>query len=93
MASKKSLEAAAATSGMFTAAAKETKQAAGEKKRELQTFSVRIDSDLIKKWKTYTTVEKYGEMGKLTEAALTEYMNRHKLTGDKLKKYETLIEL
>ena len=44
-------------------------------------------------WKTYTAIEKYGETGKLTEAALTEYMEKHKLTGDKLKKFNTLMEL
>lgn len=123
MASKKALEAAAATSGMFTEAEKpkrgrKTKtvfeqaqeeakntpkvkvklvdeQAApiAEPKRDLQTFSVKIDSEVLKKWRYYTTIEKYGETGKLTEAALSEYMNRHKLTQEQQAKFDTLMGL
>lgn len=103
MAGKKKLETAAQTEALFKTATdepkkgkkkqEETEQAAGEQKRDLQTFSVKIDSDVLKRWRTYTTIEKYGETGKLTEAALVEYMNRHKLTGDKLTKFETLIGL
>ena len=101
MASKKALEAAAATSGMFTEAEKPKKgrkpkaeeQAAPEPKRDLQTFSVKIDSEVLKKWRYYTTIEKYGETGKLTEAALSEYMNRHKLTEEQQAKLDTLMGL
>ena len=94
MASKRSLEAAAATSGMFTEAKetgkKESRQQAPEPKRETATFSVKIDTEVLKKWRVYASIDGYGDKGKLTEAALNEYMNRHKLTGDKLKKFETL---
>ena len=96
MAGKKKLETAAATESLFKTATetpKKKKQEEPEQKRELQTFSVKIDSDVLKRWRTYTTIEKYGETGKLTEAALVEYMNRHKLTVDKLTKFETLIGL
>lgn len=107
MAVKRKLETAVATESLFRTATdeapkkgrkpkqEEPEQAAGttEPKRDLQTFSVKIDSDVLKRWRTYTTIEKYGETGKLTEAALVEYMNRHKLTGDKLTKFETLIGL
>ena len=97
--------AQAATEGMFTnTPTKSTKagkthkaavkEGSGQQaKRDLVTYSVRIDMDVMKAWKTYTAIEKYGETGKLTEAALTEYMEKHKLTGDKLKKFNTLMEL
>lgn len=115
MASKRSLEAAAATAGLFTQVeddkpkAKrgrpkkvqpqpEPKQtqpkpetAAGvDHRRETVTFSAKIDSEVSKKWRTYTTIDKYGDTGKLTEAALMEYMNRHKLTPEQQKKYDIL---
>ena len=100
MATKKSLQAAAATSGMFTAAKEEPKQAKPKKatrqqatpepNRTKETFSVKIDSEVLKKWRVYTSIDGYGDKGRLTEAAILEYMNRHKLTGAKLKKYETL---
>ena len=119
MASKRSLEAAAATAGLFTQATEADKpkakrgrppkakqaeaptptakadkvnKAAGdpEHKRELVTFSAKIDSEVSKHWRTYTTVGKYGDMGRLTEAALTEYMNRHKLPPELQKKFDIL---
>lgn len=123
MASKRSLEAAAATAGLFTQAteaeekpkakrgrppkAKPTptptetpktekaSKAAGdpEHKRELVTFSAKIDSEVSKQWRTYTTVGKYGDTGRLTEAALTEYMNRHKLPPELQKKFDILCDL
>lgn len=105
MATKKSLEAAAATSGMFTAAteqetpkqgrAKKTQgqQAATDPKRETATFSVKIDTEVLKKWRIYASIDGYGDKGKLTEAALTEYMNRHKLTQEQQKKFDTLMEV
>jgi uncharacterized protein (DUF4415 family) len=107
MATKKSLQAAAATSGMFTAAKEEPKQAKPKKatrqqaqtvtepepKRTKETFSVKIDSEVLKKWRVYTSIDGYGDKGRLTEAAILEYMNRHKLTGDKLKKFETLTSI
>lgn len=112
MASKKSLQAAAATSGMFIQAKeqskpvkgtkapkkeaeapkKETKQAA-EPKRETATFSVKIDSEVLKKWRIYTSMDGYGDKGRLTEAAISEYMNRHKLSQDQQKRFEALAEL
>jgi uncharacterized protein (DUF4415 family) len=99
MASKKSLEAAAATSGMFTKATAAPKKGSSkqapepEPKRETATFSVKIDTEVLKKWRVYTSIDGYGDKGKLTEAAISEYMNRHKLTGDKLKKFEALISI
>lgn len=102
MASKKSLEAAAATAGMFTEAKeqekpktkKETRQQANpEPKRETATFSVKIDTDVLKRWRVYASIDGYGDKGKLTEAALNEYMNRHKLTPEQQKKFDTLIGL
>ena len=126
MASKRSLEAAAATAGLFTqveddkpkakakrgrpkkvqpqpqhtpqtkpktkpnTAAGMTNAKTPESKRETVTFSAKIDSEVSKKWRTYTTIDKYGDTGKLTEAALLEYMNRHKLTPEQQKKYDIL---
>jgi hypothetical protein len=54
---------------------------------------VKIDSEVLKKWRVYTSIDGYGDKGRLTEAAILEYMNRHKLTGDKLKKFETLTSI
>ena len=102
MASKKSLQAAAATAGMFTEATeqekpkpkKETRQQANpEPKRETATFSVKIDSDVLKKWRIYASMDGYGDKGKLTEAAIVEYMNRHKLTPEKQAKLDALMEI
>lgn len=99
MATKKSLEAAAATAGMFTEAKEPEKPKAKkekvkpEPKRETATFSVKIDSDVLKRWRVYASMDGYGDKGKLTEAALSEYMNRHKLTPEQQKKFNTLIGL
>lgn len=101
MASKKSLEAAAATSGMFSAAKEEPAEKKTEQqlkpetvvKRETATFSVKIDTDVLKKWRIYASLDGYGDKGRLTEAALIEYMNRHKLTPEQQKKFDTLIGL
>ena len=102
MASKKSLEAAAATSGMFSAAKEEPAEKKTEQqlkpetvvKRETATFSVKIDADVLKKWRIYASIDgEYGNKGALTEAALIEYMNRHKLTPEQQKKFDTLIGL
>ena len=99
MASKKSLEAAAATAGMFTEAKEQEKPKAKkeklkpEPKRETATFSVKIDSDVLKRWRVYASMDGYGDKGKLTEAALSEYMNRHKLNPEQQKKFDTLIGL
>ena len=108
MATKKSLEAAAATAGMFTQAEqakevkpkratpkKETRQQANEAepKRETATFSVKIDSEVLKKWRTYTSLDGYGDKGKLTEQAIVEYMNRHKLSPEQQVKFDTLISI
>lgn len=103
MASKKQLEAAAATARLFTQAEgqePQEKQAktrqreqAPEPKRETATFSVKIDSEVLRKWRAYTSLDGYGDKGKLTEAAIVEYMNRHKLTGEKQAKFEKLISI
>ena len=101
MASKKSLEAAAATSGMFSAAKEEPAEKKTEQqlkpetvvKRETATFSVKIDTDVLKKWRIYASLDGYGDKGRLTEVALIEYMNRHKLTPEQQKKFDTLIGL
>ena len=95
MVSKKSLEAAAATSGMFTAA-KDLDKKQGKKqepKRETATFSVKIDTDVLKKWRIYASIDGYGDKGKLTEAALNEYMNRHKLTPEQQAKFDALMSI
>lgn len=108
MPSKKSLASAAATSGMFTkvepqempeppkgqdASTNVKTEQPDEKKRETATFSVKIDKDVLKRWRTYAGIDGYGDKGKLTEAALTEYMNRHKLTGEKKAKFDVLMGL
>lgn len=99
MASKKSLEAAAATSTLFSEATEQDKpktkkatrqQAAPEKKRETATFSVKIDTEVLKRWRYYASANGYGDKGKLTEAAIVEYMNRHKLTPEQQAKVELL---
>lgn len=97
MASKKSLEAAAATSGMFSKAPeqpeqKEIRQQATPKSEKV-TFSVKIDSNVLKRWRTYASMNGYGDKGKLTEAALIEYMNRHKLTPEQQEKFDILCGL
>lgn len=102
MATKKSLEAAAATAGMFTEAKEQEKpktkkgtrqQANPEPKRETATFSVKIDSEVLKKWRYYASMDGYGDKGKLTEAAIVEYMNRHKLTPEQQAKLDALMEI
>jgi len=105
MATKKSLEAAAATNGMFTAATEqekvkqekqpkvEARQQEQEPKKETATFSVKIDTEVLKKWRLYASMDGYGDKGKLTEAALNEYMNRHKLTPEQQAKLDILLGL
>lgn len=101
MASKKSLEAAAATAGMFSEAKeqekpkKETRQRKPEPepKRETATFSVKIDSQVLKRWRYYASANGYGDKGKLTEAAIVEYMNRHKLTPEQQEKIDLLCKV
>lgn len=99
MATKKSLEAAAATAGMFTEAKEQEKpktkkatrqQPEPEAKRDTATFSVKIDSEVLKRWRYYASANGYGDKGKLTEAALVEYMNRHKLTPEQQAKVDLL---
>ena len=102
MASKKSLQAAAATAGMFTEATEQDKQktkkatrqqATPEVKREAATFSVKIDKEVLKRWRYYASANGYGDKGKLTEAALVEYMNRHKLSPEQQEKIELLCKV
>jgi len=102
MASKKSLEAAAATAGMFSEAKEQEKpktkkrqQATPEPepKRETATFSVKIDSQVLKRWRYYASANGYGDKGKLTEAAIVEYMNRHKLTPEQQEKIDLLCKV
>ena len=102
MATKKSLEAAAATAGMFSEATEQDKpktkkatrqQAIPEPKREAATFSVKIDKEVLKRWRYYASANGYGDKGKLTEAALVEYMNRHKLTPEQQKKIDILCDV
>ncbi len=102
MASKKSLEAAAATAGLFTEAKEQDKpktkkatrqQPTPEAKRETATFSVKIDSEVLKRWRYYASANGYGDKGKLTEAALVEYMNRHKLTPEQQEKVDLLCKV
>ena len=108
MASKKSLEAAAATAGLFKQAEPEKKprqqaqtkkqtrqqaQTAPEPKRSKDTFSVKIDSEVLRAWRIYTSLDGYGDKGRLTEAAISEYMNRHKLTGESKKKFDMYMSI
>lgn len=102
MASKKSLEAAAATSTLFSEATEQDKPKAKKParqqptpgaKRETATFSVKIDSEVLKRWRYYASANGYGDKGKLTEAALVEYMNRHKLTPEQQEKVDLLCKV
>lgn len=104
MASKKSLEAAAATAGMFSEAKEQEKpktkkrqqatpEPEPEPKRETATFSVKIDSQVLKRWRYYASANGYGDKGKLTEAAIVEYMNRHKLTPEQQEKIDLLCKV
>lgn len=63
------------------------------RKKETVPYSVRLDTEVLKQWRTYTEVHQYGDKTKLTEAALTEYMNRHKLTPEQQKRYDTLMDM
>lgn len=100
---KKALKAAAATSGLFEKATEQDKpkkaipkkeqQAAGEPKRETATFSVKIETTTLKKWRLYASMNGYGDKGKLTEKAIDEYMNRHKLSPEQQAKLDALMEL
>ena len=101
MPSKRSLEAAAATKGLFEKAPAKGKQTAPKKqqatpkpepKRETATFSVKIDTEVLRKWRYYASMDGYGDKGKLTEAALVEYMNRHKLSPKQQAKFLLLCE-
>lgn len=97
MASKKDLMKAAGTAAgaKKTTAPKQTEaiMTAGKKSKETVPYTVRIEKDLLKQWKIYTECGAYGDKSKLTEAALTEYMNRHKLTAEQQAKYNALMEL
>ena len=93
MTSNKKLQAAAEKeknsniTKVATAATSEVFKAGKEQKKELDIFSVRIDRDILLQWKSRTSVDGYGKIGELTEAALTEYMNRHKLTPEQEETY------
>ena len=102
MPSKKQLEAAAATAGMFEKApAKQPRQQEKpkvdtpnpERKRETVTFSVKIDSDVLRRWRIYASIDGYGDKGKLTEAALTEYMSKHKLSPEQQARFDRYYEI
>lgn len=73
-----------ATDGIMTA---------GKKGKETVPYTVRLEKDVAKRWRTYTELGKYGDKSTLTEAALTEYMERHKLSPELQKKFDTLMEL
>lgn len=64
-----------------------------ETNRELATFSVKMDETVIKKWRTYTSIDKYGETGRLTEKAIKEYMTNHPLEAKNYAKFETLMRI
>lgn len=70
-----------------------TKKAASEEKREKAVFSVKIDSEVLKRWRFYASMDGYGDKGKLTEEALKEYMENHELPPEQKKKLKTLMEL
>mgnify|MGYP006988858888 CR=1 FL=1 len=95
MVTKKSLAAAAGTAPLFTAATEgDPKTGTRERtKKETATFSVKIGADTLKRWRIYASIDGYGDKGKLTEAALNEYMNRHKLNPEQQAKYDTLMSL
>ena len=104
MATKKQLEAQAATNGLFqkatakdkgkqTAPKKQQATPQPEPKRETATFSVKIDTEVLKRWRHYASMDGYGDKGKLTEAAIVEYMNRHKLTPEQQERLDKLCEL
>lgn len=99
MARKSDLKAAAGKAAgakkTNTTAPKQTEaiMTAGKKSKETVPYTVRIEKDLLKQWKTYTECGKYGDKSTLTEAALTEYMARHKLTAEQQAKYNALMEL
>lgn len=98
MATKKALTAAAATSGLFEKATeqdkpKKEKLAAGEPKKETATFSVKIDVEVLKRWRFYASANGYGDKGRLTEAAIVEYMNRHKLSPEQQAKIDILCKV
>ena len=61
--------------------------------RETATFSVKIGADTLKMWRIYASMDGYGDKGRLTEQALTEYMDRHKLSPEKQAKFEALCKL
>lgn len=94
MASKKAL-AAAAEGATKQNKSKEQTQAVltAGKKRDKVTFSVRIDEDVLKRWRIYTSLDGYGDKGEMTEKAIVEYMAKHKLAPDKQTKFDTLYGL
>lgn len=94
MASKKALAAAAAGTAKKTQSKEQTQGilTAG-KKTERVNFAVRIDADVLKRWRIYTSLDGYGDKGKLTEDAMIEYMAKHKLTPEKQARFDTLYEL
>ena len=62
-------------------------------KRETVTFSVKIDSEVAKRWRYYASAYGYGDKGRLTEAAITEYMNRHKLSPELQAKVDLMCKV
>ena len=54
-------------------------------------YSARIDSDVCDMWADYVKAKGKGK-GELLEAALSEYMKRHALTGKQKELYDLLKE-
>ena len=66
---------------------------AGEAKKETATFSVKVEAEVLKRWRIYASMNGYGDKGKLTNEALREYMANHPLTKEQESKIKAFMEI
>lgn len=93
MATKKSLEAAAATNGLFVQAEEQKTQSKKTTiEKEKAHFSVRMDKETIIRWRCFVEAMG-GNMGDCTAAALKRYIVQHKKTEQQQQAYKTLCDL
>ena len=58
------------------------------KTSEAVIFSVRADADAVAEWKAYAKAKTGASMASVVDAAMTEYMKRHKLTEAEMGIYD-----
>lgn len=64
------------------------KEASKVTKGEAVIFSVRADADAVAEWKAYAKAKTGASMASVVDAAMAEYMKRHKLTEAEMGIYD-----